>query len=148
MTFGVNDSPLAGGEHSGGTMLTGSKLGDRLKSEVESNVSITLNQAPDGGKKAGAQLGVEQWLRVHSANLEGTQLSSTLCFRKVPRLLADLSVDSLQAARFLAEQRCVRGRPRSQATHMRYRGVVSCRWGCSLRPCAAKALRCPFPLPR
>lgn len=54
MTFGVNDSPLAGGEHSGGTMLTGSKLGDRLKSEVESNVSITLNSAPEGGKAGDA----------------------------------------------------------------------------------------------
>lgn len=49
MTFGVNDSPLAGQD---GSQLTGSKLGDRLKAEVESNVSITLNNSPDV-KKAG-----------------------------------------------------------------------------------------------
>mmetsp|Transcript_15064 Transcript_15064/g.25494 ORF Transcript_15064/g.25494 Transcript_15064/m.25494 type:complete len:703 (-) Transcript_15064:103-2211(-) len=49
MTFGVNDSPLAGRE---GTQLTGSKLGDRLKAEAESNVSISLQAAAVSGRKA------------------------------------------------------------------------------------------------
>eukprot|EP00238_Polyblepharides_amylifera_P002805 CAMPEP_0196580432 /NCGR_PEP_ID=MMETSP1081-20130531/28625_1 /TAXON_ID=36882 /ORGANISM="Pyramimonas amylifera, Strain CCMP720" /LENGTH=657 /DNA_ID=CAMNT_0041900295 /DNA_START=132 /DNA_END=2106 /DNA_ORIENTATION=+ len=46
MTFGVNDSPLAGKV---GSQLTGSKIGERLKAEAESNVSITLNTAVGKG---------------------------------------------------------------------------------------------------
>lgn len=47
MSFGVNDSPLAGRD---GTQLTGTKIGQRLFSEAESNVSI--NVAPTVGKEA------------------------------------------------------------------------------------------------
>ena len=50
MSFGVNDSPLAG-KH--GSQLTGSKLGDRLKTEVESNVSIVLSEGAPGSGRAG-----------------------------------------------------------------------------------------------
>ncbi|KAK3242660.1 hypothetical protein CYMTET_47660, partial [Cymbomonas tetramitiformis] len=51
MTFGVNDSPLAGLE---GTQLTGSKLGDRLKAEAESNVSIKVSNVGEGSKSGDA----------------------------------------------------------------------------------------------
>jgi GTP-binding protein len=47
MMFGVNDSPLAGKE---GTQLTGSKIGSRLVSEAESNVSILVRQDAAGGE--------------------------------------------------------------------------------------------------
>ncbi|KAI5338388.1 hypothetical protein L3X38_017659 [Prunus dulcis] len=39
MTFGVNDSPLAGRD---GTHLTGGKIGDRLSAEVETNLAINV----------------------------------------------------------------------------------------------------------
>ncbi|KAJ6850885.1 uncharacterized protein M6B38_262085 [Iris pallida] len=39
MTFGVNDSPLAGRD---GTHLTGGKIGDRLKAEAETNLAINV----------------------------------------------------------------------------------------------------------
>ncbi|XP_039058843.1 50S ribosomal subunit assembly factor BipA isoform X2 [Hibiscus syriacus] len=39
MTFGVNDSPLAG---RGGTHLTGGKIGDRLMAEAETNLAINV----------------------------------------------------------------------------------------------------------
>ncbi|KZV46390.1 hypothetical protein F511_23231, partial [Dorcoceras hygrometricum] len=39
MTFGVNDSPLAGRD---GTFLTGRQIGDRLKAEAERNLAINV----------------------------------------------------------------------------------------------------------
>ncbi|XP_058755948.1 uncharacterized protein LOC131629162 isoform X2 [Vicia villosa] len=39
MTFGVNDSPLAGHD---GTHLTGGKIGDRLTAEAETNLAINV----------------------------------------------------------------------------------------------------------
>ncbi|KAD4981712.1 hypothetical protein E3N88_18383 [Mikania micrantha] len=39
MTFGVNDSPLAGLD---GTQLTGGKIGDRLMAEAETNLAINV----------------------------------------------------------------------------------------------------------
>ncbi|GBG64914.1 hypothetical protein CBR_g48662 [Chara braunii] len=39
MSFAVNDSPLAGKD---GSLLTGSKIGERLRAEAETNVSITV----------------------------------------------------------------------------------------------------------
>ncbi|MQL98760.1 hypothetical protein Taro_031475, partial [Colocasia esculenta] len=39
MTFGVNDSPLAGRD---GTHLTGGKIGDRLNAEAETNLAINV----------------------------------------------------------------------------------------------------------
>ncbi|KAF9595947.1 hypothetical protein IFM89_006228 [Coptis chinensis] len=39
MTFGVNDSPLAGRD---GTHLTGGKIGDRLMAEAETNLAINV----------------------------------------------------------------------------------------------------------
>ena len=47
MVFAVNDSPLAGKD---GTQLTGSKIGARLLSESESNVSIVVRQDAGGGE--------------------------------------------------------------------------------------------------
>ncbi|PWA99311.1 elongation factor family protein [Artemisia annua] len=41
MTFGVNDSPLAGLD---GTQLTGGKIGDRLFAEAETNLAINVKQ--------------------------------------------------------------------------------------------------------
>ncbi|KAL7000523.1 hypothetical protein U1Q18_001675, partial [Sarracenia purpurea var. burkii] len=39
MTFGVNDSPLAGRD---GTHLTGGRIGDRLMAEAETNLAINV----------------------------------------------------------------------------------------------------------
>jgi GTP-binding protein len=44
MTFGPNDSPLAGRE---GSKLTSSMIKDRLKKEVENNVTLSLRSAVD-----------------------------------------------------------------------------------------------------
>lgn len=44
MTFGPNDSPLSGKE---GSKLTSSLIKDRLKKEIENNVTISLKQAVD-----------------------------------------------------------------------------------------------------
>ncbi|MCO5571830.1 hypothetical protein L7F22_025578 [Adiantum nelumboides] len=43
MTFGVNDSPLGGRD---GSQLTGPKIGERLMSEAESNLSINVSPTP------------------------------------------------------------------------------------------------------
>ncbi|XP_072968028.1 uncharacterized protein [Typha angustifolia] len=43
MTFGVNDSPLAGRD---GTHLTGGKIGDRLTAESETNLAINVLPGP------------------------------------------------------------------------------------------------------
>lgn len=43
MTFGVNDSPLAGRD---GTHLTGGKIGDRLYAESETNLAINVLPGP------------------------------------------------------------------------------------------------------
>ncbi|KAJ1689756.1 hypothetical protein LUZ63_013911 [Rhynchospora breviuscula] len=43
MTFGVNDSPLAGRD---GTQLTGGKIGDRLMAEAETNLAINVLPGP------------------------------------------------------------------------------------------------------
>ncbi|XP_020106175.1 uncharacterized protein LOC109722500 [Ananas comosus] len=43
MTFGVNDSPLAGRD---GTHLTGGKIGDRLMAEAETNLAINVLPGP------------------------------------------------------------------------------------------------------
>lgn len=43
MTFGVNDSPLCGRD---GNQLTGPKIGERLMSEAESNLSINVAPTP------------------------------------------------------------------------------------------------------
>ncbi|ONM38255.1 elongation factor family protein [Zea mays] len=43
MTFGVNDSPLAGRD---GTHLTGAKIGNRLMAEAETNLAINVLPGP------------------------------------------------------------------------------------------------------
>jgi GTP-binding protein len=44
MTFGANDSPLAGKE---GKFVTGNHVKGRLQKELENNVSILLRPSPD-----------------------------------------------------------------------------------------------------
>lgn len=48
MVMGVNDSPLGGRD---GTQVTGSKIGERLMSEAENNVSIVVS-AVEGGAES------------------------------------------------------------------------------------------------
>jgi GTP-binding protein len=74
MVFSVNDSPLAGKD---GSLLTGSKIGSRLLSEAESNVSINVRQDSGGGEafevqgRGELQLGV----LVETMRREGFELS-------------------------------------------------------------------------
>lgn len=73
MTFGVNDSPLAGRE---GTKLTARVLGDRLMREIESNVALHVSQteAQDAFQVAGRgelQLGI----LIETMRREGFELS-------------------------------------------------------------------------
>ncbi|WP_250311994.1 translational GTPase TypA [Rickettsia endosymbiont of Oedothorax gibbosus] len=73
MTFGVNDSPLAGRE---GSKLTARVLGDRLMREIESNVAIQVSQTEekDAFQVAGRgelQLGI----LIETMRREGFELS-------------------------------------------------------------------------
>ncbi|MFP3018707.1 MAG: translational GTPase TypA [Candidatus Tisiphia sp.] len=73
MTFGVNDSPLAGRE---GSKLTSRVLGDRLMREIESNVAIHVSQTEekDAFQVAGRgelQLGI----LIETMRREGFELS-------------------------------------------------------------------------
>ncbi|EFJ15282.1 hypothetical protein SELMODRAFT_180460 [Selaginella moellendorffii] len=73
MTFSVNDSPLAGKD---GKQLTGPKIGDRLKAEEESNVSIkvlrsTSNDAYEVQGRGELQLGI----LIENMRREGFELS-------------------------------------------------------------------------
>ncbi|WP_367364443.1 translational GTPase TypA [Candidatus Tisiphia endosymbiont of Nedyus quadrimaculatus] len=73
MTFGVNDSPLAGRE---GSKLTSRFLGDRLMREIESNVAIHVSQTEekDAFQVAGRgelQLGI----LIETMRREGFELS-------------------------------------------------------------------------
>ncbi|MCC8417412.1 MAG: translational GTPase TypA [Rickettsia endosymbiont of Bryobia graminum] len=73
MTFGVNDSPLAGRE---GSKLTARLVGDRLMREIESNVALRVNQTEekDSFQVAGRgelQLGI----LIETMRREGFELS-------------------------------------------------------------------------
>jgi GTP-binding protein len=74
MMFSVNDSPLAGRD---GTQLTGSKIGARLLSEAESNVSINVRQDARGGEAFEVQGRGELQLGVLIENMrrEGFEMS-------------------------------------------------------------------------
>uniref|UniRef100_A0A7S2C4J9 Tr-type G domain-containing protein n=1 Tax=Octactis speculum TaxID=3111310 RepID=A0A7S2C4J9_9STRA len=49
MSFGANDGPLAG--RSGATFLNSNQIKDRLRKEVENNVTINLHPDPTNGEK-------------------------------------------------------------------------------------------------
>ncbi|XP_061946184.1 uncharacterized protein LOC133669874 [Populus nigra] len=72
MTFGVNDSPLAGRD---GTHLTGGKIGDRLMAEAETNLAI--NVLPGIGESYEVQGRGELQLGILIENMrrEGFELS-------------------------------------------------------------------------
>ncbi|KAH7843430.1 hypothetical protein Vadar_016546 [Vaccinium darrowii] len=72
MTFGVNDSPLAGRD---GTHLTGGKIGDRLLAEAETNLAINvipgLQESYEVQGRGELQLGI----LIENMRREGFELS-------------------------------------------------------------------------
>ncbi|KAL6141237.1 hypothetical protein ACLB2K_059527 [Fragaria x ananassa] len=72
MTFGVNDSPLAGRD---GTHLTGGKIGDRLSAEAETNLAINvlpgLSESFEVQGRGELQLGI----LIENMRREGFELS-------------------------------------------------------------------------
>ncbi|KAB2612559.1 translation factor GUF1 [Pyrus ussuriensis x Pyrus communis] len=72
MTFGVNDSPLAGRD---GTHLTGGKIGDRLSAESETNLAINvlpgLSESFEVQGRGELQLGI----LIENMRREGFELS-------------------------------------------------------------------------
>lgn len=72
MTFGVNDSPLAGRD---GTHLTGGKIGDRLVAEAETNLAINvipgLQESYEVQGRGELQLGI----LIENMRREGFELS-------------------------------------------------------------------------
>eukprot|EP00262_Sarcandra_glabra_P001750 TRINITY_DN1189_c0_g1_i1.p1 TRINITY_DN1189_c0_g1~~TRINITY_DN1189_c0_g1_i1.p1 ORF type:complete len:672 (-),score=127.55 TRINITY_DN1189_c0_g1_i1:58-2073(-) len=73
MTFGVNDSPLAGRD---GTHLTGGKIGDRLMAEAETNLAINvlpglLSESYEVQGRGELQLGI----LIENMRREGFELS-------------------------------------------------------------------------
>lgn len=72
MTFGVNDSPLAGKD---GTHLTGGKIGERLLSEAETNLAINvipgLSESYEVQGRGELQLGI----LIENMRREGFELS-------------------------------------------------------------------------
>ncbi|KAL2937924.1 GTP-binding protein TypA/BipA-like protein [Bienertia sinuspersici] len=72
MTFGVNDSPLAGKD---GTHLTGGKIGDRLMAEAETNLAINvipgLSESYEVQGRGELQLGI----LIENMRREGFELS-------------------------------------------------------------------------
>nr|VDC79789.1 unnamed protein product [Brassica rapa] len=72
MTFGVNDSPLAGRD---GTQLTGGKIGDRLMAEAETNLAINvipgLSESFEVQGRGELQLGI----LIENMRREGFELS-------------------------------------------------------------------------
>lgn len=74
MTFAPNDSPLAGRE---GTKLTSQQIGDRLRFEVENNISINVYESKERGEAFEVQGRGEMQLGVLLENMrrEGFELS-------------------------------------------------------------------------
>lgn len=72
MIFSPNDSPLAGRE---GSQLTASKIGDRLRAEAETSVSLRVLPVPGGGEafevqaRGELQLGLLMGAPVHRIHL-------------------------------------------------------------------------------
>ncbi|XVN42223.1 MAG: translational GTPase TypA [Candidatus Rickettsia vulgarisii] len=73
MTFGVNDSPLAGRE---GSKLTARLLGDRLMREIESNVALKVSQTEEKDSYQVAGRGeLQLGILIETMRREGFELS-------------------------------------------------------------------------
>ncbi|KAF9588169.1 hypothetical protein IFM89_007858 [Coptis chinensis] len=72
MTFGVNDSPLAGRD---GTHLTGGKIGDRLMAEAETNLAINVLPAMSDTYEVQGRGELQLGILIENMRREGFELS-------------------------------------------------------------------------
>ncbi|CAI9754907.1 unnamed protein product [Fraxinus pennsylvanica] len=72
MTFGVNDSPLAGRD---GTHLTGGKIGDRLMAEAETNLAINVIPAMSESYEVQGRGELQLGILIENMRREGFELS-------------------------------------------------------------------------
>ncbi|MCL7030489.1 hypothetical protein MKW94_013570 [Papaver nudicaule] len=72
MTFGVNDSPLAGRD---GTHLTGGKIGDRLMAEAEINLAINVLPALGESYEVQGRGELQLGILIENMRREGFELS-------------------------------------------------------------------------
>lgn len=72
MTFGVNDSPLAGRD---GTHLTGGKIGDRLLAEAETNLAINVIPAQSESYEVQGRGELQLGILIENMRREGFELS-------------------------------------------------------------------------
>ncbi|PNT08024.1 hypothetical protein POPTR_013G123700v4 [Populus trichocarpa] len=72
MTFGVNDSPLAGRD---GTHLTGGKIGDRLMAEAETNLAINVLPAIGESYEVQGRGELQLGILIENMRREGFELS-------------------------------------------------------------------------
>ncbi|KAL5730593.1 hypothetical protein ACHQM5_003396 [Ranunculus cassubicifolius] len=72
MTFGVNDSPLAGRD---GTHLTGGKIGDRLMAEAETNLAINVLPALSESYEVQGRGELQLGILIENMRREGFELS-------------------------------------------------------------------------
>ncbi|KAI3837384.1 hypothetical protein MKX03_008488 [Papaver bracteatum] len=72
MTFGVNDSPLAGRD---GTHLTGGKIGDRLMAEAETNLAINVLPALGESYEVQGRGELQLGILIENMRREGFELS-------------------------------------------------------------------------
>ncbi|KAI3994880.1 hypothetical protein MKX01_037431 [Papaver californicum] len=72
MTFGVNDSPLAGHD---GTHLTGGKIGDRLMAEAEINLAINVLPALGESYEVQGRGELQLGILIENMRREGFELS-------------------------------------------------------------------------
>uniref|UniRef100_A0A2P2KZ90 GTP-binding protein TypA/BipA homolog isoform X2 n=1 Tax=Rhizophora mucronata TaxID=61149 RepID=A0A2P2KZ90_RHIMU len=72
MTFGVNDSPLAGRD---GTHLTGGKIGDRLMAEAETNLAINVLPSVSDSYEVQGRGELQLGILIENMRREGFELS-------------------------------------------------------------------------
>ncbi|CAI9089280.1 OLC1v1023830C3 [Oldenlandia corymbosa var. corymbosa] len=72
MTFGVNDSPLAGRD---GTHLTGGKIGDRLLAEAETNLAINVIPGMSDSFEVQGRGELQLGILIENMRREGFELS-------------------------------------------------------------------------
>ncbi|XP_050206333.1 uncharacterized protein LOC126655959 isoform X2 [Mercurialis annua] len=72
MTFGVNDSPLAGKD---GTHLTGGKIGDRLMAEAETNLAINVIPGMSESYEVQGRGELQLGILIENMRREGFELS-------------------------------------------------------------------------
>ncbi|KAL2466603.1 elongation factor family protein [Abeliophyllum distichum] len=72
MTFGVNDSPLAGRD---GTHLTGGKIGDRLMAEAETNLAINVIPGMSDSYEVQGRGELQLGILIENMRREGFELS-------------------------------------------------------------------------